>query len=422
MDLKKIIIGTIMIGLLTACQNTSSPEVKSSSVDSSNNQASLEDSQSLQSQPSSSLEKSVADEDDQISSTKEESRETTLSKTDKLRKAIIKKQNKSNDDKEETNEDLEVSSIEPNESTETVKEDKPIVEDDGTTDKEETTSASGGKTTIETTQEDDTEQQPAASSFSLDYDQYDSVQEIIEDLIDEYGFDSSKLGIAYQNFVSEESYYLNENEARHAASTNKVGTSVLYLDLIEAGVLSWDSQLPASEKDLEEGDGRITNNPLRSYYSLEELISNLLVYSDNTAWNILIDYYYENYGDYRNDLIELSGINNKPIALTQNMNYATPNMLIGYLNKIAFDDSYQPIINYMLIAQKGQRFKLYVDKGMATKYGQYGNGYHDTGIYFEDGKPIYSLVLMTNDLGTLDNFMGDLNLRVNEWYHYQQIQ
>ncbi|MCR8969441.1 serine hydrolase [Facklamia sp. 7083-14-GEN3] len=421
MNFNKIIIGMVMIGLLSACQTSPSPGDKVSPSNSSNYQTSQE--QSLQIQSSSTFEKSVADENEQISSTKEEIRETTLSKTDKLRKAIIKKQNKSDADKEETNENLKVSTIEdPIESTEELKKDKSSMENAEESDEDKTTSASDDETTTETTQEDEDEQQSANLSFSLNYDQYTSIQEVIKDLIDEYGFDSSKLGIAYQNFVNEESYYLNENEARHAASTNKVGTSVLYLDLIEAGVLNWDSQLPATENDIEEGDGRITNSPLRSSYSLEELISNLLVYSDNTAWNILIDYYYKNYGDYRNDLIELSGVNNKPKDLTQKMNYATPNMLIGYLNKIAVDDSYKPIINYMLIAQEGQRFKLYVDDGMATKYGQYGNGYHDTGIYFEDGKPVYSLVLMTNDLGTIDNFMGDLNLRVNEWYHYQQTQ
>ena len=57
---------------------------------------------------------------------------------------------------------------------------------------------------------------------------------------------------------------------------------------------------------------------------------------------------------------------------------------------------------------------------MATKYGQYNNVYHDTGIYYENGQPVYTLVLMTIDVGMVDTFMGELNLRINEWYHYQE--
>ncbi|MGF3067137.1 hypothetical protein ACQV2X_04585 [Facklamia sp. P12945] len=55
---------------------------------------------------------------------------------------------------------------------------------------------------------------------------------------------------------------------------------------------------------------------------------------------------------------------------------------------------------------------------MAAKYGQLDYAYHGTAIYFENGHPIYALVLMKREIGTVDQFMGKLNLIINEWSLY----
>lgn len=258
----------------------------------------------------------------------------------------------------------------------------------------------------------------SADVSGIDYSQYESVDQVIEDLIVEYGFDRSQLGIVFSNLITGETYQLNPDQASHAASTNKVGTSVMYVDLINQGLLEWDTMLPFYESYVEEGGGEITNNPFQSSYSVEDLLYNSLVFSDNTAWNMLINYYYENFGNFQVDLVKLGEIDEIPEAL-YNINYATPWMLNQILIKVATEPQYQPLVQYMTQAQPGQRFRLYVDEGMATKYGMYDTGYHDTGIYFDsNGQPIYTLVLMSQDLGMIDLFMGDLNLRVYEWTSY----
>ncbi|MCR8969443.1 class A beta-lactamase-related serine hydrolase [Facklamia sp. 7083-14-GEN3] len=257
------------------------------------------------------------------------------------------------------------------------------------------------------------------TSYSRNYDSYRSVNDLVNDLIKDYNYPPSRLGIAYYNFVTKESYFLNENIGQYAASTNKVGTAVLYIQLIEEGKLNWQSKLPASSDDFASGAGKITNNPIQSEYELEELIENLLVYSDNTAWKILMNYYQNNFGDFNLNLIEKSGASQKPDSLYNQYNYATPNTLLGYLKQIAKEKKYLPLIKYMSKSEKNQRFKLYIRGGMATKYGQYDYSYHDTGIYYENGRPIYALVLMTDGIGTVDQFMGELNLIINEWSHFQ---
>lgn len=259
-------------------------------------------------------------------------------------------------------------------------------------------------------------------SFELDswnYDNFDSMEKVINEVINQYGFSKKNLGIAYYNLVSGESYYLNENKAIHAASTNKVSTCVLISNLIKQHKLNWTTHIQANPSHFEEGAGDITNHPLKSSYTVDDLVYNALVYSDNTAWNILIDYYSKHVGDYWTAIIQQSKLKNPPESLKSHLNYATPRMLQNYLYQVATEDQHQRILNYLFLSEPNERFKLFVKNGMATKYGQYGPGYHDIGIYYDGKRPAYILVLMTRDIGTVDLFMGELNLRVNQYYRYQ---
>lgn len=44
---------------------------------------------------------------------------------------------------------------------------------------------------------------------------------------------------------------------------------------------------------------------------------------------------------------------------------------------------------------------------------------NDAGIYYEDGQPIYALVVFTQDVDSADLFLEEINLRVNEWARSQ---
>lgn len=269
-------------------------------------------------------------------------------------------------------------------------------------------------------QENDAVQDETPNLSGIDYSQYQNISEVIRSLIKEYDLPEKNLGIVYENRITNERFYLNENKAAYAASTNKVGLATLYIDQIYKGTIDWQTKLPASPKSFQAGDGLISNSPLKSSYDLEDLMFNLIVYSDNTAWRIMLDYYNDHYGDVKKSLLKASKIDPLSKPLIDNYNYATPNLLNTFLNKIADSSRYDKLKDFMLEAQPHLRFKLYHDEGMATKYGQYNNVYHDTGIYYENGQPVYTLVLMTIDVGMVDTFMGELNLRINEWYHYQE--
>lgn len=252
----------------------------------------------------------------------------------------------------------------------------------------------------------------------LDYSQFASLEELVWNEIEAYGYDSDYLSISIYDFDTGEEFNLNADLPSHGASTNKVGTAVLYADLINAGYLNWDSHLAFNQAWYEEGGGEITNGSFQESYSIYDLVYQALYYSDNTAWNTLINSYYSMYGDFQSSLIALSGLSfdNGEIY---NLNYATSRMLNEILIRVATNPEYQPIVDIMLEAQSGIYLKMYVDEGMAAKYGQYEDGNHDTGIYFEDGEPAYTIAIMSRQLGYIDYFLGDLNLHVKEFHEYQ---
>lgn len=268
--------------------------------------------------------------------------------------------------------------------------------------------------------EDESDEESENFEGDLDYAEFASIEDIVWNEINSYGYDSDYLSITIYDFETGEAFHLNADIPSHGASTNKVGTAVLYSDLISQGYLTWDSHLPFTQDWYEEGGGEITNGAFQDSYAIYDLVYQSLFYSDNTAWNTLINNYYSMYGDFQSDLIALSDLSfdNGDIY---NLNFATSRMLNEILIRVASSPDYQTIVDIMLEAQSGIYLKMYVDEGMAAKYGQYEDGNHDTGIYYEDGEPAYTIAVMSRHLGYIDYFLGDLNLHVKEFREYQQF-
>lgn len=254
--------------------------------------------------------------------------------------------------------------------------------------------------------------------LSQDYSVYNSMEELVISIIDEFGLNQDAVSVAYHHFPTETEFFFNEREMMYAGSTTKVGLVRLFEDKIFEGDLTLQSELPYNDSLYEPGAGRITNGEKKASYPLYELFNYSLAQSDNTAFNILFSYYQQAYGNVQQALLNLSGLDfPQPEATTNNM--ADAHMLLNILLPIATEERY----NYILTALGGntdaEYFKKHIQDGMLTKYGSINGSLHDTGIYFEEGEPIYALVLMTNGLGNVDDFLGTMNLRINEWTKYQ---
>lgn len=193
---------------------------------------------------------------------------------------------------------------------------------------------------------------------------------------------------------------------------------MLYTDLIEAGALAWGSELPYGPGYYEAGEGDITNSEKRAYYPIEELVYQMLTYSDNTATNILALYYMDNYGDYWGAVKRISGLEITDPALLSG-NDSTADILAHTLMRLAEDESYEKIVTIMNEAQTDFRLKKYLTGTMAAKYGSYEDFEHDAGVYFDGEQPQYVLVIMTQGVSNVDEFMGQLSLQIYEWHESQ---
>lgn len=251
-----------------------------------------------------------------------------------------------------------------------------------------------------------------------------TVDDILYDTISEFGYNSDQISIAFYDFIDDTHYTLNSDITMLGASTTKVATAALYTSLINEGYLSFDTPIPFVEAMFEEGGGNITNSPIQPSYALQDLIYEMLINSDNTAWNLLTHYYFNYIGNHQNDMLMLSGADIYDPELYQ-FNHVNAEVLEGILIAIASSDYYSNVVDTMLAAQPHWLLKYYLNDNMAVKYGYLDEYFHDTGIYFdENGEPLYTLVVMTDSIGLdydgmQNEFFGLINLRLNRWFEAQ---
>ena len=250
---------------------------------------------------------------------------------------------------------------------------------------------------------------------------YDSMADVIEDTMVEFGVDESQISLEFINYQTGESYTVNENNFQTAASTIKLPLSVIYVDAIDEGTIDWDTEVPYTYADYEEGDGTITaavgNGTGQAAYTIEELMADSLMHSDNTATNMLISYYSEVYGS---GAFKTNVANSVDVTIDDAFyddNVVSAELLSAYYNLLATDDTYQPIVDYLLNTSPDRLFTTYVNSSlMANKYGNYGTALNDGGIYYENDEAQYSLVVLTDGLSDGTGFLENLNLRVNQYY------
>ncbi len=214
---------------------------------------------------------------------------------------------------------------------------------------------------------------------------------------------------------------MNENNFQTAASTIKLPLSVIYVDAIDEGTIDWDTEVTYTYADYEEGDGTITaavaSGTGQAAYTIEDLIANALMHSDNTATNMLIRYYNELYGSGAYKTSIANGVDVSIDDAFYSDNVASAELLSAYYDLLATDDTYQALVDYLLDASPDRLFTTYVNSSlMANKYGNYGTALNDGGIYYENDQAQYSLVVLTDGLSDGTSFLENLNLRVNQYY------
>ena len=380
--------------------------------------------------PSQSSEE---ESDSSESSSEDESREEDETNEAESEASSASSEGSSEDESTEEDETNEAESESSSASSESSSEDESQEEDETSESESEASSALSENSSEDESQEDESTESSSESELTfddiyqtdlmeengiepLDLDAYENMADVIDQTLTEFNVNSSEISLAYYNFHNEEHYYLNENELFTAASITKVPLSALYIDLINSGEYQLDSELDYSEALFEAGAGNITNGPLESSYTIEELITEAITHSDNTAMNILKAEYDKEFGNFREDILTFAGIDEKPEDfLDSNLSsaYITEQVLI----KIAQDESYSDLINLMFETSPAQLFTSYVNNEMmANKFGRYEQAVNDSGIYYENNQPQYALVVLSDNINQADQFLEVMNLRVNQWF------
>lgn len=258
----------------------------------------------------------------------------------------------------------------------------------------------------------------------LKLDQYKNTANVIDRTLAEFNVNSSEISLAYYDFQNDEHYYINGDTFLTAASIAKVHLAALYIDELEQGEITLSTELAYSDKLFEEGAGKVTNQPSKATYTVDELLTEAIIHSDNTAMNILKKAYEDEHGNYRESVLDFVGLDaDKEIYQEYlNSNVGSAHLIEQVLIKIATDDTYQDLIDLMTQTTPTQLFTRYVTGDrMANKFGRFDKSVNDCGIYYENGQPQYALIVLTDNVEDADHFLEVMNLRVNQWFRHKYL-
>lgn len=223
-------------------------------------------------------------------------------------------------------------------------------------------------------------------AYDLEFD-YDYENSSLDTILQTYMSDkniSDDIYYFYYNTVTEEQFTYRENEVFLAASTIKVPMCIAWTDLIQEGILSYDSTLYYDPSLYEASGYDLTNfYPIGSRVPLSLIMENSIVYSDNSCANMML-VYYNQYKDqtFREWLAQYS-----PTDVSNSFyhsNEATAGLMLNVMKKLYSQrDQYQKIIEDMKVAAEGEYMQLNdYPFDVAQKYGDYSIYEHTMGIMF----------------------------------------
>lgn len=101
-------------------------------------------------------------------------------------------------------------------------------------------------------------------------------------------YDSDNISIYIESLNSGANFTHNQDVRFNPASLIKMPIAIAAVKKVETGEWAWDSELVLFEIDIDAKSGTLAGSPIGSRYTIRELLSKLLIESDNTAYNILL--------------------------------------------------------------------------------------------------------------------------------------
>ncbi len=223
-----------------------------------------------------------------------------------------------------------------------------------------------------------------------------NVQELREYLHDLGNKYPDSLSIYYENINSGSNISINKELNLFPASLSKLVQAILIVKKIENKQLSWNTEFKALPEDISSDSGTLYQSIGEGSVTVEKLLEELLVNSDNTAQNILRrqltadDYIAFQYETGLQDLYNDEGL----ISAKE----YTRSLRVLYTSSFLEPKNSEKILEYM----SHSTFKDYLSQGIpsdvpfAHKYGEnkLHNIFADSGIVYVPGKPYMITVII----------------------------
>src|SRR5690625_735115 len=96
-------------------------------------------------------------------------------------------------------------------------------------------------------------------------------------------------GVVIKDLMTNEKWFLNEHNTFYSASIVKLPIMATVFKHVEEGRLSLTDEITLQKTDIVGGAGVLQHMSLGRKYSVEDIVTLMIIQSDNTATNILID-------------------------------------------------------------------------------------------------------------------------------------
>ena len=247
-------------------------------------------------------------------------------------------------------------------------------------------------------------------------------------IISKFNDETGNFALAFKNLDDGKEILINENEIFHAASTMKTPVMIEFYKQLHQGKLSLEDTLQIKNEFKSIVDGTMyklsefddsdknTYNKLGQYYSINNLIYEMITISSNFATNILIDYIGAN--NVTKSMKEIGALNIdilrgvediKAFELGLNNTTSAKDLLIIYeklaKGKIINNESSAIMIDILKDQKYDDIIPKYLPKNIeiANKTGMITGVHHDSGIVFlKDGKK-YVIIILSKNMSDMES-------------------
>lgn len=213
------------------------------------------------------------------------------------------------------------------------------------------------------------------------------------------------LTIGFRDLTSGDFLGLDQDYHFVAASTIKVPSAMYSYDLAAEGLVDLDNTLLEvnREKIWEAGGGAVTAAKDGTVFSLRELLSEMIINSDNTAFQMVNNYWTGKCPDGWlvigiDRRYGLKYQRSQGISALEGVNLMTTLYGSG--------EHYKDLLNDMLNSTRGGLGRTYLQVPVASKYGMFEKNLHDMGIVFSEHPFAYTV--LTYDLPNAEEHIAHI--------------